>query len=207
MSRAEVLQIAEAYRVHAWQPTAANILHGNDSKGIRVDTPDIAFKPKDNRPGWWKADEWNFGVPYQWGGFATLKQFDKEVRQGKAAGDIYTSAKRAGLDDAVSTSATGIDCSGFISRCWRLDRSVSTRELAQLCEPLPNYEALKPGDILNVHNAHVLLFAGWQDSKRTRLYAYETGSPPTWKVLRHHISSELLKSQGYTPLRYRGIRD
>ena len=71
--------------------------------------------------------------------------------------------------------AVGIDCSGFISRCWRLSRPYSTRELAQVCVRLHSYDALLPGDILNTHNAHCLLFAGWVDAGCARMWAYETG--------------------------------
>lgn len=98
----------------------------------------------------------NDGFPYQWGGFDTPAEFDRKIAAGHAAGDIYTPAKRAALESAVSAEACGIDCSGLISRCWRLDRSYSTRELASLCTPLSSLEDLRPVDILNVHNAYVL---------------------------------------------------
>lgn len=146
------------------------------------------------------------GVPYQWGGFSTIEEFDAGVKAGKAAGDVYTEAKRTLLDDAVSTEAVGIDCSGYISRLWKLPRSYSTRELPGLCKEI-SWPSLKPGDILNTHNAHCLLFAGWDDKKRTKLLAYETGCPPSWRVLSHTIDVEWLKSLGYKPWRYRGIRD
>lgn len=203
VTRAQALAIAEAYRTHRWRPTAANVKHGPDRAGIQVDTPDIRHLPgPGSRPGWWQPGEWNEGLPYQWGGFDTPSEFDRKIATGLAAGDIYTAAKRAALESAVSAEACGIDCSGLISRCWRLDRSYSTRELAALCHPLHDYGALRPGDILNLHNNHVLLFAGWEDTAHTRLHAYETGSPPTWKVLLNSIPVSLLHEKGYQPLRY-----
>jgi hypothetical protein len=206
VTRAESIEIAESYRLHQWKPSAANVKHGNDSRGVRVDTPDVSFNPGGAIPGWWKANEWNMGVPYQWGGFSTLAEFDAGVAAGRAAGDVYTSQKRALLDDAVSAEAVGIDCSGYISRCWKLPRSYSTRELPGLCREIA-WDELQPGDLLNTHNAHCLLFAGWLNGEKTRFLCYETGCPPTWKVLSHPIPVSFLVPQGYKPYRYGGMVD
>jgi hypothetical protein len=206
--RAEVMAIAEAYTQHRWRAAEANIRHGNDARGIRVDTPDIGYQPADGtRAGWWIPGRWNVGMPYQWGGFDTLETFDQKVGRGLAAGDIYTPVKRAGLDAAVSQEAAGIDCSGLVSRCWRLDRPYSTRELPSLCIRLGSHHDLRPGDILNTHNAHVLIFAGWGNPARTRVNVYEAGCHPTWKVYRRQVRMEFLQEKGYQAYRYRGIRD
>jgi len=210
VSRAECLRIAESYRAHRWRATAANAFHGIDARGIRVDTPDHHYNPaaeEESRPGWWVPGITNVGIPYQWGGFDTPVSFDQALRAGKYAGDVYTLRKRALLDDAVSDETCGIDCSGFISRCWRLDRPYSTRELAALCEPLADYSELRAGDLVNKNNVHALLFVEWHDAQKTRFIAYETGSPPTWKVLRHPVSVAYVEGLGYRPYRYRGIRD
>ena len=206
VTRAECLRTANSYRMHRWTPEAGNVKHGPDSKGIRIDTPDISYQPPGAIPGWWVAGTQTQGVPYQWGGFSTLAEFDQGLKDGKAAGDVYTDAKRAALDDAVSTEAVGIDCSGFISRCWKLPRSYSTRELPLLCKSI-RWDELKPGDILNTHNAHCLLIADWDGPNRERVLAVETGCPPTWKVVSHTIDVAWLKSLGYTAWRYRGMKD
>ena len=207
VTRRECLNMAEAYRTHRWTGSGANIMHGPDARGIQVDTPDSTYQKPGAVPGWWRTGEVNEGVPYQWGGFCTLAEFDAGLRAGKAAGDVYSSEKRRLLDAAVSTQAVGIDCSGFISRCWKLPRSYSTRELAGLCVELKSWDELKPGDILNTFNAHCLLFAGWDDTEKTRIIAYETGSPPDWKVVSHSIEAKWLRSIGYRPFRYRKMQD
>ena len=207
VTRAEAIATAQRYLLHAWRAESRNAFHGRDPEGVRIDTPDASFSPKGVRPGWWRTNAKNVGLPYMWGGFDTLESFDAGLRAGKWAGDIYTLEKRRLLDRAVSKHAVGIDCSGLISRCWKLPRSYSTRELAALCEPLPDFTQLQPGDIFNLHNAHVLLFAGWEDAKKTRLSAYECGSPPTWKVLRNTMPLKFLTDKGYTAWRYRGMRD
>ena len=207
VTRAECLSIAERYRTHRWVASSANVLHGADADGVRVDTPDLAYQPEHTFAGWWTVGRENEGIPYQWGGFCTPEEFDAAVRSGKAAGDIYTEAKRALLEKAVSRHAAGIDCSGYVSRCWKLPRAHSTRELPKLCTRLASWNDLKPGDILNTHNAHCLLFAGWDGPARTRIIAYETGCRPTWKVFRNSIAVSWLKAQGYQPWRYRGMKD
>jgi len=208
VSREETIAIAEAYRSHLWTPEPRHIFHGNDRQGIRIDTPDEMHRPTDgSRPGWWIAGATNIGMPYKWGGFETPQSFDQGLADGKYAGDLYSEEKRRQLYSAVSDDCVGIDCSGFISRCWRLDRPYSTRQLPQLCDPLASFQDLKKGDIANKVNAHVLLFEYWTNRQRTHFVAYETGSPPTWKVVRHTIEVEYIKQLGYTPYRYKNIRE
>ncbi len=207
VTRQEVLDTARAYQTLSWIPTTRNILHGLDSDRIRVDTPDQSLHRAGTRPGWWVPSQTNVGVPYMWGGFSSLEQFAEGIKAGKAAGDVYTAEKRARLDAAVSKECVGIDCSGLVSRCWKLPRSYSTRELPALCVELPSYDALKRGDILNTENSHVLLFVGWKDDTHQRLFAYEAGSPPSWKVLLDDIPIQLLQGQNYKPYRYGHIRD
>ena len=206
LTRSECMGIAESYRAHRWKPTEANVKHGPDTKGIQVDSPDIGYNPSGAVPGWWKAGEECEGIPYQWGGFCTLKEFDAGISEGKAGGDVYTTEKRRLLDDAVSDEAVGIDCSGFISKCWKLPRSYSTRELHLVSHEI-SYDDLQPGDILNTPNAHCVLFSGWNDGTRIRMNVYETGCPPTWKVVSHPLETAWMKVLGFKCLRYNGIRE
>lgn len=208
VTRAEVLARAEAYCQHRWTAQTSNQKHGLDAHGVLVHTPDVTYRLPDGTPsGWWKVNAVNVGVPYQWGGFDSLTEFDKKAARGAAAGDVYTLAKRAALDAAVSREAAGIDCSGFISRCWGLRRSMSTREFPDYCQRLPDYSALLPGDILNTTNAHVYLFAGWADAPRTRAWVYEAATHPQWRVVKKQISVASLHDRGFIPLRHPRMRD
>ena len=76
-----------------------------------------------------------------------------------------------------------------------------------LCDRLGHYSELRPGDILNVHNQHVLLFERFTDADRSQMIVYEAGSPPSWKVLKNTTPTGYLKSLGYVPYRYKNIRD
>jgi len=205
--RAEVIATAQSYLTLKWKPSRANAFHGLDSNGVQVDTPDISFSRPGIRPGWWIPGRQNTGMPYMWGGFSNPEEFRAGLKRGRYAGDVYTAEKRRQGNDAVSKEAVGIDCSGLISRCWKLERAYDTKELASLCTVLASFDDLKAGDILNVANDHVLLFREINLADRSRILAYEAGSPPSWKVLLNDIPTSMLKERGYVPLRYRKIRD
>ena len=207
ITRAQTIATAERYLTLTWKPTEKNILHGNDVNGLRVDTPDTTWQPATGNPGWWKPGAKNTGMPYKWGGFDTPESFIVGVRAGQPAGDTYTAAKRRLLEAATSKIAVGIDCSGLVSRCWNLPHPFSTRSITRFCIPVPDLRDLRPGDIFNTNNAHVLLFAGWAKPDRSRLLAYETGAPPVMKVLLNDMGTEWLLAKGYTAWRYRGMRE
>lgn len=208
MTRQEILAKAEAYRAHRWFGEPRHARHGYDPDGIRVDTPDISM-PGDGvlRPdGWWRPGQWNEGIPYQWGGFSSLAEFDAGLRAGLAAGDVYTPAKRRHLHSAVSRHAVGLDCSGFISRVWQLPRHHSTRELEGVSRRLASYNELQPGDILNRWNDHVVLFVRFTDPDRQGFEFYECGGERASKVTLERGRLEDFRRLGFVPLRYQRVR-
>ncbi|MES2596240.1 MAG: hypothetical protein V4662_12930 [Verrucomicrobiota bacterium] len=201
----EALGIAESYAKHSWRPFARNILHGPDKTGVLVNTPDATFNDERQRTGWWLPGEMNQGVPYKWGGFDALADFDQGVAEGHAAGDVSSPAKRIADNSGVSANAAGVDCSGFISRCLKLPTVHDTTQLPSVCTPIALSE-LRPGDLLNIPRGHVLLCAGWARPDRTWVYYYETGGPPDyWKPGLKEAPLASLVELGYKPLRYRGM--
>jgi hypothetical protein len=144
-------------------------------------------------------------MPYKWGGFDSLKSFESGIKQGRAAGDLYNSEKRRKADAAVSSQAVGIDCSGFISRCWKLPSKQGTQTLKKLCRKLDRADQLKPGDILNAAGGHVILFAHWVDASQTKAIFYE--AEPFSKVRANEYPVQSLIDSGFEPLRYLQIRD
>jgi hypothetical protein len=165
LTRAEALQIAETYIQHRWQASARNLLHGKDTKGIEVNTPDRNGGRGAPLTECWQVGAENLGVAYKWGGTDTVASFDAGVKAGKAAGDVYTLEKRRLDDAAVSDDAVGVDCSGFICRCWKISKRYSTRSLAEICQKLPSVAALLPADIMNQPGGHVLMFVKWLDDQ------------------------------------------
>jgi len=205
LTRAEVLQVAESYVNHIWQSSAKNQRHGADSRGLEVHTPDRPGGRGSPDEACWEIGAANSGVAYKWGGFDTPESFDAGVRAGKAAGDIYTADKRRLGGEAVSGDAVGIDCSGFISRCWKLPHKYATSTLAEICQKLPSPGQLQPADIMNTEGGHVILFVKWLDDAKSRALFYEAA--PFSKTLASERDIASLVASGYTPMRYRKIRD
>ncbi len=212
VTREQALDISRAYTQLVWKSTQANLMHGTDADGIRVDTPDATVQ-KDYPGAWWRVNAKSKGMPYKWGGWDTPNEFlsrikSDEINGGKpaAAGDMGLSSKQAGGDDVVSRFAAGVDCSGFVSRCWRLDKPHSTRELPALCAPIERHQ-LKTGDILIIPGTHVLMFISWANDKHERFLGCEAGPLPVWRCGEHHFNYARLQSLGYRPMRYQGMKD
>lgn len=205
VKRSDAMSTAYTYSRLEWVPQERHRKHGRDSNGILVHTPDVSLSKHGFSNGWWQPGSVARGMAYQWGGFDTPENYLKSLERGEVAGDISTTEKRRLGDAGTSKDACGIDCSGFVSRCWRLARPYSTKELPSICVALASWDKLRPGDIL-LNDRHVVLFSRWSKSGAS-LYVYEAGPLPVWRVNAAEISKASLLDRGYRPWRYRGIRD
>jgi len=194
--------IAVAYRYSQleWMPEQRHVRHGDDSKGLRVDTPDTSLTYQGGRGAWWVPGKPAKGMPYKWGGFDSPESFLAGLQNGRKAGDIATKSKIDHGDAVVSQESVGIDCSGFVSRCWLLPRPYSTRELPGICIPLKSWNDLQAGDIL-LKEGHVILFERWS-ADRSMIIGYEAGPKPSWRVNACGILKSRLVGEGYRPWRY-----
>lgn len=209
ITRTEVIAKAREYTSLRWQGRPELVLHGHDADGQRVDTPDACPKTLRKEGFWWKIGE-NVGMPYKWGGFDTPQQFLERLRSGEPvyAGDYASADKVRGGDDVVSRYAAGIDCSGLVSRCWGLSRPYSTRQLPSVCEPLERVSDLQPGDVLLRPGEHVQIFVRWENDERTHYRAIEAAGIPEWRCFEIvYPRSAFTTYRGFTPWRYKGIRD
>lgn len=187
--RDRILEIAEAYENHAWTPSEQNAYHtGSDDElrldGLRVETPDEGYiKPTGGALGWWAPNEINVGIPYKWGGFSDLSQFDEGIESGKYAGDIWTNydekATTGNEKQLGSSHAVGVDCSGFVSRCWGITHHNSWT-LIEVSWPI-RFDDLKEGDILCSPGNHVMIFKQFLAFDKTIIEVYEA-SAWDWKV-------------------------
>ncbi|MGL5019408.1 MAG: hypothetical protein ACRDBP_14835 [Luteolibacter sp.] len=205
VTRDDAIATAYRYTQVEWMPEERHVRHGPDSQGIVVKTPDRTLVKHGDRRGWWQPGVPAKSLPYQWGGFDTPESFLKKIAARKKAGDIADPAKRALGDAGVSAESCGIDCSGFVSRCWNLKRPYSTRELPGICDPLGSWQELRPGDIL-LNDRHVVLFVSWKTPGK-EIAAYEAGPFPVWRVSACGLDVEKLRGQGYAPWRYRGMAE
>jgi len=189
ITRDLMVAIAHAYASFLWYPTTDNICHSSKC-GKFVDTPD-----RDTYKGWpqskgWKANEENIGVPYQWGGFSSLpdnyipgfsfvhpKDFVDEYRNRKfCAGDKDWNA------ESGAWCACGVDCSGFVSRCWNLWQKQGGGDFltnTSVAWPI-TYDQLRKGDVL-ARPGHVMLFISFMDPDKTKMLVAEASSRD-WKV-------------------------
>jgi hypothetical protein len=194
------LRIAQSYADLEWMPQAQHIRHGKDKKGVTVHTPDTTLKEYDDDRGWWKPGVPAIGMAYKWGGFDTPETFLHGLEKGKKAGDIANPYKIHHDDAAVSEGSVGVDCSGFVSRCWGLCKPVSTRDLPSISYPV-SWKELKMGDIL-IKPGHVVMFIAQKDNV---IVGYESGAFPTWRVRRFAMTLRYMKNGDYSPWRYRNM--
>ena len=204
VTRAEALKIADRFITHRWTAAAKHVRHGKDSSGIEVHTPDRDGQKGSPDEDCWSIGE-NTGVAYKWGGWDTPESFDIGLRKGRAAGDVYSAEKRSKGGAAVSGDCVGIDCSGFISRCWALKTRESTSTLASISKRLASPAELLPADVMNTAGGHVILFVRWLDSGKKRALFYEAAPFSKTRAVEHDIAE--LTERSFTPLRYRGIRE
>ena len=195
-ARQAALAIGDQYVQHSWTGGPDNAFHGLDATNNQIDTPDDLNMPEH---GWSVSGDENLGVPYKWGGFSSLQQFDQGIADGKLAGHIPTRGK-----SAATLKAVGVDCSGFVSRCWQLRGKRSTRSLPKICIELESYDQLQPGDALNVVNRHVMLFVEFENNDKSRLKVVEA-TAGKGKVHYSSYARDVLIKNGYRPLRYQNF--
>mgnify|MGYP000850510731 CR=1 FL=1 len=100
------------------------------------------------------------GLPYNWGGYQTLAEFDQRIASGQAAG--------AQPDDGVLDCTAGVDCSGFVSKAWNVGH-FTTSDLDQTSS------AIQKADLQNPHSAIYVLAS--MPSGEAVVWAAETGGP------------------------------
>lgn len=181
--RAEALRIGEAYVLHRYNCTLSNLAPNNTTApdGDIVRTPD------------WLKVGINARIPYKWGGFNTLSQFDAGLAANRYAGDIHT--------DGVSSYAMGVDCSGFVSRCWKLTYHASTSYMPNITNQYASWDDLKPGDALH-KVGHVRLFV--EKNINGSLKIVESTSRGWGVSYWSYTTSDL---SAYTPRYYNNMED
>ncbi|MEA1896791.1 MAG: T9SS type A sorting domain-containing protein [Bacteroidota bacterium] len=179
VSRDESLNIGNTYVQHQWMAGANNITNGRilDPNGVEIETPP------------WVVVGLNTKVPYKWGGFNTLAGFDNGLLSGKSAGDKATSG--------VSSYCVGVDCSGFVSRCWKLPSHYSTRMMDDfITVAYSRWDELQPADAIH-RVGHVRLFVS--ENPNGSLLTVEAAGAD-WRV--SYRSFSLSQLYDYTPRYY-----
>ncbi|HEY3447973.1 MAG TPA: hypothetical protein VGK67_16575 [Myxococcales bacterium] len=173
ISRDLVMINAKAYANHPWRSTPANqtVTCATDWKNL-YPTGDYV------------------GLPYNWGGYMTLLTFDQQLAQGYGAGCQPRGAE-------ILACTTGLDCSGFVSKCWEVGH-YTTSSIPSISTAIAQ-SALLPGDCLNLASEHVVLFS----------HLLANGEPVLYESagfnVHRNASGGWSHVSGYTPRRYTQI--
>lgn len=134
-------------------------------------------------------------MPYAWGQWHSKDEFITGLANGGQAGNVSSEPMY---------NAYGMDCSGFVSRCWALDNRYYTGSFHQISTKITLGE-LMVGDALNKTaepGAHI--FLGTNDAGYGSITSYEaTRANNLDRVWRQTWSSSDLT--GYTPIKYNNV--
>lgn len=120
-------------------------------------------------------------VPYVYGGFDTRVAFWGRINNRNCPGGWDRVTGRGtkywydrppqgfGYGERVPGNLAGIDCSGYVSRCWGFTQKYSTSTLPNICLRI-NRRNLQKGDILNRRGNHVRIFDSWAGTSRVKIY-------------------------------------
>lgn len=171
ITRTEVLVRAKAFAFHPWTCNPANLNATCDSGYKSV------YLPGDY-----------MGLPYDWGGYMTLFDFDQQIKQGYGAGSYP--------EDGVLACTAGLDCSGFVSKAWDAGH-FGTATIHQTSSVIASSELLA-GDIINKPSYHVVLYS----------HLLANGDPVFYEAVGYNVHLSMPGwswVNGYTPRRFSKI--
>jgi hypothetical protein len=177
ITRDSIMHIAYTYSTATWLCSTAN-----------ADTSWNEFK----------VERWYTGAPYNMGGWDSLSTCFWKLANGVIAGNSEQL-------DLHTPSHAGVDCSGFVTRCWGIDSGkMYTWTLPSISREI-DWSELVRGDILNrnVGSGHVRLFDYFTNgTKQMMVYESTVGVRPGSVV--HRI---VRWNKKYTPRRYNQIEE
>lgn len=192
-NRQQVIESAFAFEGLQWQVTAQN--YGPDP-----DTACTGFS-RIRRP-WYmqgKIGQQVRGVPYCWGCYGSLANFQAQVQRGVKAGNVCT--RNDPRNDVV-----GVDCSAFVSATWGLAVHYTTAAIPAITTPVSDPWQLRPGDALNKPGSHVMLFLRFTPDRKAEVMESSTGGC-NGRVCRNVYPLAALLARGYQPVRYKALAD
>jgi hypothetical protein len=198
VSRARILDNARRYLELTWTLAPAN--YEGAATPSRCSPPGSKWRRPSRLDG--KVNQEVRALPYRWGGYESLQGFQDKLARGLLAGDVCTCRDNA-LGYCITPQATGVDCSGFVSRTLE-EKYYTTSTMHKITDPLPSLRDLKPGDILNRAGNHVRLFVGFAEGPALAVRTIESAVSCGGVCGATYTVSQLAK---YVPLRYRYVAD
>ncbi len=189
--RNNVVKCALGYANHLWKPSSINSYHGYDEDGILVNTPDSGYKSSKYNCGWWLMDQFNKGIPYNWGGCSTIVDFSEGIMAGKYAGNVPDSR-----ENGICKNCVGVDCSGLVTICWELKNRLYTKTIPAIASPLKSMDLLLPGDVILLPGSHVMIFIDFINDRKTSVQIVDA-SRSTGRVMLRTVLLSYLSGNGY----------
>ena len=169
LPRSEVMARAKSFAYHPWSFTSANASASCSSSYASVHVPGDYI-----------------GLPYDWGGYMTLFEFDQGITAGLGAGSYP--------DDGVLSCTVGLDCSGFVSKCWDIGHN-TTSSIPSIAPTIAVGQML-PGDVFNEAGYHVALYS----------HKLGNGEPVMYEALGYNVHINATEGwshvNGYIPRRH-----
>lgn len=185
-----VVEKALMYANYEWYATEKNRMHGMDTAGRYVDTPDVTWRGETLSCGWWKTNELNIGIPYGWGNASSLEEFEQGLVEGKYAGNVPEDTTRYG-----SHSSVGVDCSGLLTVCWNLPKKIAAKNIPEIAVVVENLSDIKQGDVFAIRS-HVMLFKEFVDDSKEEVIIIDA-TRSTGKVSQRKLRVSELFAKGY----------
>lgn len=186
-----VIATADSYKNLVWTSNSSNDWNNVNCGGKIVNTPD------------WVSVGANTSMPYCWGGNSTISMFNSGLSLNKSAGDDITTPGYG----AEPNCSVGVDCSGFLSRCFGLSSHYSTSMINtnSLFGTYPSTNSIGEGDFFNKSGVHTRLVRSVNANGTFNIIesgsgTSNVGSNGLWKVFDWTYNSSELST--YSPMYY-----
>ena len=172
-----------------------------------IDTKDITSTNLSNWPYYINTTTAPFvGEAYAWGYGHHLtnahkpnitpynyKSFEEYLSEGRISGARKGDPSN---DYGTDTRFTGLDCSGFVTRCWNIPRyHQGTGQLSEWSKNI-DINDLKSGDILNKVGLHTIIFKDWIEKPAKAKIIHATADRFKYNEhIRRVIEDEVMISQ------------
>lgn len=136
-------------------------------------------------------------MPYCWGGFSTTTSFTNGLQNGGRVGNINSASS------SWVSGTYGLDCSGYISRCWGLATKYGTWTIQDVSTEIDISDLLQ-GDALVDYDAHIVLFNGYTQYGDFDLYECTTLNG--YDRVAHTTRTVSSMASDYVPIRYDDVQ-
>ena len=197
ITRQQIIQNAKSYLTVNWTLSAANYHSGPAGNWNNCAS---------NKEGWrlprtltGQVGQVIAEVPYAWGGYQSITDFQSQIKRGDWAGNI--------CDNQVIPNVAGVDCAGFVSQVLQAGAYylAADQGLGRVSTPI-DWGQLAPGDLLLKSGSHVMLFDAFANPQTLEggVWAYESTTRNGADRVGHNLVNFSTLST-YSPRRYNNV--